>query len=403
MITIPQLSPQLLADSFVSFASLLALAIFAGVLRRERPRATITRRFLWALQLGMAIMGLRLVHWFTGWEGAGRLTFLCASLVPLAVLLVVEALLRRHGPLALKLWVCLGAAALGLCAFLTPDTAQVQALLPLAAFQAVSLLAMLALLVGRDTSSLTSAENAMINRLAMALVLIVPLALSDFRTPYWNSPVRLSGLAILGVCWLSLSVKGGEQWRLGGAVLQLGGVILGAAILWFSIAQATELPARSLTQVMAMGMAAVLLGMVSAQARRSQRKERQTVLLDVLADPRITTHADLLAALQKRALTSEAVLLAGEQLGDFDAHFFAYLRSHPFHSIGALAALPSPELREQFSWFFAKFGASHMMVVGQHPLRLLVLRVPPLARSGQLDTELRIAQRMALLLEERRL
>jgi hypothetical protein len=54
----------------------------------------------------------RLGFWLTGWAALDLATFLAAALLPLAALLIVEALLRRHAPLPLKAGAVGGALAL---------------------------------------------------------------------------------------------------------------------------------------------------------------------------------------------------------------------------------------------------------------------------------------------------
>ena len=70
------LSPELIADSVVSLASLLGLVFFAQVLRAQQPRTTVTRRFLFALQLVVVLLAIRLLQWMTGADWVGRLTCL---------------------------------------------------------------------------------------------------------------------------------------------------------------------------------------------------------------------------------------------------------------------------------------------------------------------------------------
>ena len=174
------LSPELIADAVVSLTSLIGLALFGQVLRLEQPRPTVTRRFLFAIQIVAAIMAARLLQWMTGWQEIGRLTFVFASLVPLASLLVAEALLRRHAPPILKLLVAGGALTLSFVGLLASRDYALAALISLAVFQTLMFIALGALILSRDRSSLSPAENKTIDRLALSLILILPLALADF-------------------------------------------------------------------------------------------------------------------------------------------------------------------------------------------------------------------------------
>ncbi|MFL4471801.1 hypothetical protein ACERZ8_18670 [Tateyamaria armeniaca] len=393
------LAPTLIADSVVSLAGLIGLALFAQVLRMQ-PGSAVTRRFLFALQVVAALLAIRLLQWLTGVEWIGRLTFAVAALVPLAMLLVAETLLRRHAPLALKLCVSGGAVGFALVALLISEDHARAAIVSLAAFQGLAFVALAVLVLTRDRASLSPAENKTIDRLALSFVLIVPLALTDFRTEFLDLPVRLSGIAILALCWLGLTLRRNEASQseiLSATLASAIGVIFASAC----IMELAALDGRTTLQVMAVMVSISMLAVIFNQVRIIRREDKIGRLLDVLADMQLNDPEAFLAALQNRALTYGALILEADSLKDFDADFRDCLVRRRIVSSKDLDPIEDPQLAEQFAWFFRKFAASHAMLVADHPFRIMAINVPALAQSTQLEQELRIAQRIAILLAER--
>lgn len=393
-------SPEMIADSVVTLASLIGLTLFAQVLRMQQPRTEITQRFLFAIQVVAALLAIRLLQWLTGVEWIGRLTFAVAGLVPLAMLLVAETLLRRHAPLALKAWAAGGAFVFALVAMLARPDQAFAAIISLAVFQVTAFVALTILVLGRDRQSLAVAENTTIDRLALSLVLIVPLAVTDFRTEFLDIPVRLSGIAILAMCWLGLTLRRSDATQ-SEVISATAALAVGLAFASLCIRELAGLDARTTLQVMAVIVSVGLLALVFNQARLIRREDKVGRVLDVLADMRLKEHGAFLEALQTRALTSGALILEADSLGDFDAAFQDHFAHQTVVSSEDLDQLGNPQLAEQFAWFFRKFEASHAMLVSKAPFRILALNVPTLAQSRQLEQELRIAQRIAVLLAER--
>lgn len=393
-------TPTLIADSVVTLAGLIGLALFAQVLRMQRPRTAITRRFLFALQVVAALLAVRLLQWLTGSDWIGRVTFAIAAFVPLAMLMVVETLLRRHASLALKLWAAGGAAIFALVALVISAKYATEATTALAAFQVSFFVVLAVSVVARDRSSLSPPENTTVDRLALSFVLIVPLALTDFRMAFLDLPVRLSGIAILALCWLGLTLRRNDasQSEVISVTLASAAGLLFASLCIMEIA---SLDLRTTIQVMAVIVSIAILSIIFNQVRLIRREDKIGRMRDVLADAQLNDPDVFLEALQSRALTSGALILDADSLGDFDTAFKEHLLLKGIIASQGLDQISDPQLTEQFAWFFRKFAASHAMLVSNDPFRIMALNVPALAQSKQLKQELRIAQRIAILLAER--
>lgn len=99
----------LLVQLFLSSAALLGLFVLRGVLIARDPWDPINRRFIFGVQVTMLLFIGRILMITTGIEAFRILVLLAAGLIPLAVLLLTEGLLRRHAPPLIKLFVAGGA------------------------------------------------------------------------------------------------------------------------------------------------------------------------------------------------------------------------------------------------------------------------------------------------------
>lgn len=395
-----QPTPEVIADGFVSLASMMGLLLLAGVLRIQRPRPDINRRFLFAIHITAAIMATRLLLWFTGWEAIGRLTYIAASIMPLAALMVVEALLRRHAAVALKAWAAIGAVVFSLIGLFATEGFALPALIALAAFQALTFIALAVLLIRRDRGDVSPTENTMIDSLGLSLVLILPLAITDFRTEMMDLPVRLSGIAVLALCWLALALRRGSAALPGiiAPVAVLVGVLLAAALAISALAQ---LDARAIVQVMAIVISAGLLAAVYAQTRFITREANQGALLSALANSALDDHETFLRRLLTSAFPSAALVIDTKSLADFDSGFREHFEHQPIVRSGTLNQINTPNVAEQFEWFFRKFESTHAMLVSRTPFQIMAIHIPALAQSEKVEQELKVAQKLAILLAER--
>lgn len=390
------ISPELVADSVVTLAGVAGLMLFGRHLSRAAPQGPAQGpaqgAFRFAIAVLLTVLLTRVGFWLTGWPALDLATFLAASLLPLAALLIVEALLRRHAPLPLKAGAAAGALALWLCALLpvVPPAAGAAAL---AAFQLLGFAALGLVVLRRDRGSLSAAENAMVDRLALSFLLILPLALTDFRIGPLDAPVRMSGIAILFLCWLAIGLRqhgAGRPREILAALATLAAAMLGAGL---AVAALAGLDARTTVQVVAVFAAVILLAQVHLGLRQARRQSGTSSLLHYLATAPTDDPDAFLQGLRRLGPTARAALLSAPALGDFDARFAALFDADPLLSAGA--RLPDPAAAEQAAWFFRKFDATHAIRVGRAPLRLLAVNLPAMAQSPEVEDELRLVARLA--------
>src|SRR5262249_39835313 len=149
-----------------------------------------------ALALVLLLFVLRGVTWMEGEQTLGALALSPAVLLPLAMLCLTEALLRRHAPLWLK--VAVTVATLLMLALLAIGAHAYGAAFDsaLAGFQAFTLGALAWLILARDRSSLGRLENRTIDVFMAIGAAMLPLLLTDFRALVPQIPVRMAAIGV---------------------------------------------------------------------------------------------------------------------------------------------------------------------------------------------------------------
>lgn len=393
---------HLVADSFVSLAAAAGLMILILALRRRHPDDGLVRR----LSFGLGVLAVMLVSRVLVWWGAplpfNALTLVAAGLVPLVVLVFSEALLRRHAPRGFKLTAIAGALVFAILAWLPSSLAAPWRTLALLLFQLLGFLGMAWLLLGRDRASLSGLENRNADRIALSLLLIVPLLATDFRFPGFPIPVRLAGIAILAFCWLALGLGRGPRAHrdsvLAFAVCVACGMVAATALVAIA-----NLGAVQAVQTLAVCCAAVLLAAVANEAFDLRAMERRRGMLRLLAHGDLGDVDRFLGGLHGHAQVDGVLILRARELADFDPELLdAVFARHPLLRAGGLDGLALDEAtREQVESLMQRYGANHLMRVSRRPLALAALNMPALSAAPGADIELSAVQRMAQLVSER--
>ncbi|MCB1383943.1 MAG: hypothetical protein KDJ73_13670, partial [Notoacmeibacter sp.] len=195
-----------IADTLVSAAALAGVFLLMGTIRRHGAFDPLNRRFLFGLSMVALLLAGRVLFWTTGIGFFDTLTLVGAGLIPLGVLLLTEGLLRRHAPRLFKWAGAAGSVLFTLLAFLPGWLAEPWLSWSLFSYQLAVFLGVGWLVVTRDRAALSSAENRMVERIALSLLLIIPAMATDYRLDQIALPVRLGGIAILYMCWLSVGL-----------------------------------------------------------------------------------------------------------------------------------------------------------------------------------------------------
>lgn len=388
-----------LADLYLSLAALVGLVTLHQSLTAQGGWDPLTRRFVFGIRVTMLLFVGRALIVLTGGTGFRFLVLLAASLLPLAVLILTEGLLRRHAPVWAKALVGGGTVLFVLLSFLPTafvDPARTWALL---AFQLVGFGLAGWLVLSRDHASLSASENQTVGRLGLSLIVLIPLLAADYLSVYVGLQTQLSGLGVLGLCWLAIGLgrqQSGHSGPFVAFVLVVGvaavtGIVLGwmAGMDWLGIILCT-----------AMVLAAILLVVVIGDARQLRVEARSHSLLRHLAGGPHTTPLDFLRALRADPLVEGAVIVESAHLADLDAATLDRL----FTTAPVLRKADPPQgdqmMQDHIDHLFTRFAATHIMQITARPRLLVALAMPALATSPRAELELATVQRVAALMAQ---
>jgi hypothetical protein len=391
------------ADTITSLAALFGLLIVISVIGARRTGDPLSRRLMFGLRVLAVMLACRILDWTTGLAIFRFVTIAAAGLLPLAALLLTEGLLRRHAPFVLKLLIAGGAVLFLLLAPIPERFAEPWRMAALLLFQFGGFLATGWLVMTRDRDSLSTAENRTVERMALSLLLILPFMITDYRPGLFEVPVRLGGIAILFLCWLTVGLGRASlshRDTVGAfAVIALSSVFAGLALGGID-----DLGWRGSVQGVVIVLSATLLAVIYNDSVSLTAEKRRDSLLKHLAEGDLTDSAHFLRGLQHHILVEGALILSAAELGDFDLKVLTRaLKQDPVHSLARVQPEASidKDLREQLGWLFEKYEATHVLLAALEPLTVVALNMPALAASPGVEMELRAVQRMVMLISQR--
>ncbi len=389
----------LIADTVVSLAAFIGLLILILSIRRS-DKNSITRRFLFGLNVIVVMLASRILEWTTGIAIFGFLTHASASLIPLATILLTEGLMRRHAPFVVKMVIAAGTLLLLALAFIPEAFVEPYRTTLLLAFQVFGFGASGYLVATRDRSALTKAENRIIDRIALSLLLIIPFMITDYRVSGYEVPVRLGGLAILGLCWLTISLErahlNNQDMIRAFGVLVAGAVFAGLAIGWIGD---FELP--GIVRATFIALSAMLVAVIYNDSVTLRFDGRRNSLLRHIAEGDVATSEEFLTGLQNHVLVEGALILESADLKDFDVAMLkqAFLANPILRNTDVADGSSNTKNEdEQLHWMFERYNATHVILTNDSPLTLVALNMPALSSSPGAETELQAVQRMAWLI-----
>lgn len=340
----------------------------------------------------------RSVHWLTQGDVFRTLTILVVAMLPLLILLVVEQFMRRHAPFYLKSIVVVGACLFVIGSFFSSINTTPMFVYTLLVFQLCALGPILWFIYRRDRSSLNTEENQTINRIALVLIIIVPLLVSDYGLTYLPLPTNWSGLGVVTGCWILIHMHDRMLSRTR-IVLELSVLIVFALtasvfISWYtklSIFQWIETLAMLIAFTMA---AATLVGVFHLRWRNGPMGSVTRGLLHG------ESFHDYLANLKQR--DPGCLILSADDLAEFDAAMLI----GAFDINGAINRSELPAIAEsddmmqsQIRNLLHRFGANRAFLVAKEPLHIALAQRQGLTDAP--DTELSAAFSLARLMAER--
>ncbi|MBI3791619.1 MAG: hypothetical protein HY275_12175 [Gemmatimonadetes bacterium] len=320
---------------------------------------------------------------------------LVAAFHPIAMALLVEALLRRHLPLRVK-WSVVAGAALTLAVALLPASAREPVYAWAQPVVMVCTLGLLATQLWRNRrAGLAREETRLIAGVVVAALLAVPLVAGDagpWRAFLPNRFDAIAGLLFVRVLVTPPAMDGVRDALSGSLRALLRAVVIAAVVLVLLGAATPTLAAHVATVLMAL----LLLFEVFDRVRGRERLALEARLLRWLAAAPRDDFDGWRRALRHAPLGGDALVLDHGDLDDDDRDALAHVSEQlgPVLSDARLreAALAQPpERRAAFAHvrdLLALHDATHAGVLGLAPVRLLLANVPQVAGR---DTDVRLA------------
>ena len=387
----------MITQLFLSCAALLGLFVLQSVLVRRDPWDPINRRFLFGVRMTMVLFAGRALMILTGIEAFRILVLFAAAVIPLAVLILTEGLLRRHAPPLVKAVIGVGAVLFAVLSLWYSDSIDPARLYALLGFQLLGFVLSGWLIVARDRAALSAGENAMVVRLGLSLILLIPLAAGDFLLLAIGLPIQFSALGVLILCWLAIGLGRtylGHRATMVNLAVMVGAAVIVGGMLGFFAQHGRD----GFLLTIAAVMTTVFVVAILTDARALRLEEQSLGLLRQLATARTDDPMTFLRDLQDHprvegAVVVSAASLEGLQDDVLDAIFAAapvLRRVDPPHL--------GPVADDHIAYLFARYSATHILVAVPHPRVLVALSMPSLGASPSAELELQVVQRMAALM-----
>lgn len=382
---------------FLALAALAGLWIVHNVVIVRGAREPLNRRFLFVLRAMMMLFAGRALFVSTDLQMFRFFILLGAALIPLSVVLLSEGLLRRHAPAWAKIWIASGTIVFGVLSFWWSNNIDPARLIGLLIFQLSGFLIGGYLVVTRVKNDLSAAENKSVERLALSLTVLMPLAAADFLMDYLGLPVQLSPLGVLFLCWLVVSL-GRSQVQHRAPLASFLTIVVAAGLSGAVVAKMIDLDKDATILTLAVILAAVLVAVLFIEAQTLRADDQSYTLLRHMADDRSGDALVFLRGLQAHPLVEGAALIQTSQFGDLDNDVLRRIfRVRPVLRRSDPPFADGPE-GDHITHLFNLFDGSHIVLVNEVDLTLMALSMPTLAASPRRELELAAVQRMACLM-----
>jgi hypothetical protein len=367
------------SNLLVTLLALLAVLLARHGLKILARRSDVVRRLRTLLGLIAALLVCRLLSAYV--EGAilTATTMSVAAWLPLAALRLVEELTRRHAARGVKLLALGGAFAFTVVALTVGLVWSKGVVVGLAGFQVTMLFLMMLQLV-TSRKGLSAADQGTAAAILIALLLSVPLALTDFRALFPDLSVRGGSFAVI-LLVLASSGASVESHALHRLARDVTLVFLTGAITLVAAEAAGSAPSLALAAPIA-----ALAGLLLLVERFARPPTGPAGLVAALARARVDSKEALVAI--------HPMLAGGRMLGP------AELADYPAASVAALLRNPvtgaddeDREVRALARELLLANGATHLVRLAADPPTLLAVSGGELAGPALTD-ELMVAARL---------
>lgn len=396
-----------LAEALVSWIGAWPTLAYLLALRRQPAPTSLEQRLMLMLACFTVLLMVRGFWWLDLGDLFGVLTFVPATVLPLAVFLYTEGLLRRHLARWAKLVVLLGSGTFALLNLAGQLHRHREAIVAFGVFIVTVQTVLLGRLFFRDRSDLSAVENRLVDGTAIAIALVVPFLLTDLLRDLGAPVARVGTVGVLVLIFALM--RFGEKRGRRTAVLKetLGALLLGlgAAGVHLAVVPATDM--SSLARSFALMATIVLLLLIRQRLQASALRERGATLMRVLAKADTRSLADFLRVLDHLPLFAGYRLLRGDDLAVYEWQRVPKVFGPAGRRVVGLSRLRTRARRgteralfhaEQLIDLMEQDRMTHACLIRERPPILLCVRVPQAGEERVALTVLRLVRRVAELI-----
>jgi hypothetical protein len=391
-------------DPILSFVGAAGGMAYIAHIHRDRSRSYLELMMLVLLYCLAALFISRGFYWLTEDEWLQVPSFVPATLLPLAVALFVEALMRRHVRPAFKVFVAVGTLVcfvLNLVPLVSrEDLWTISRVVTLGTF------GWLALLVAfRDRTEHAPMENRLINGVTTALAFAFVLALTDLQiAPSWLH-FRVGGIGGLIFVYVCVRLTDpDESWVF--LVRELFWVGAGALVVTSTFAVLAPDGATDFyVAIFFVSFSFVLLFTILERLRGLRRDSYNTSFFRWLLNARTGSIDDFIDSLYRLPLAREHLIVRGSDLDLYEPEEMADVLDGA-DAVCTLSSLRAGLVKrqhdregtEQLIGLLEQNGMTHIALLSQKPYAFLLLNLPQFTSTHNPMLEMALLQKYARLL-----
>jgi hypothetical protein len=393
----------------VTWSAALGCVFYLISMYRAREHGGRAQLFLVAVMA--ALLSIRGFGWLAHDNTWLRPTFAFATLLPLAITLFIERVLRRHHPLWVKLLsfgVSTGFFAANMLTDLTTRRGVVAAF---GACLALVVLVNAGLLMARRDAELSEAETRLADLLLVVTLISVPLVLTDFRTQLGFGSIRLGGLAALLFIYAMVGSPvrsmSASMWLIRVATLAVLALLLSALMALALEGFQLEACRAAVLRAMPVASAWLLLTGIVVNRMAIASAGNTQAFLRWLARAPLTSGPHFLRSLGDSPDASSFLVLESSDLVDYRAAALARL----LHDNDGVVSLSIARHRrnsedpvvadsaEQWTDLFERTQTTHGFVSRHEPPTVVLVSLPSSTSAAAAEERLRVVQHLARHLE----
>jgi hypothetical protein len=404
------MTSALASDVTITWLAAIGAGLYFHFLWRQNSSGAAARSSLFLVGVFTAMLAIRGFYWIWGGVALGRLVFVAATLLPIAITLFTEQLLRRHHPRWLKLLALVITIFFGLANLIADLAYNTTLLLSFLSCLVLTMICNAWFMLRIREGELSKNEVRLIQLVVVAAITAAVLAATDFRQQIPAIPLRLGAIGtLIFVCVMlnqSQTANIGRLFSLRPLFALLFAAALAAAFTLSTQGFGSDF-VDAMLRVFPVAIAWILLTAVVVRIRALSAANPGNQFLHWLLHARMDTAEEFLVSLKKLEQTEEHIVLGANELAGYSVDLLfeaAGSRHEPFALSEARALLDNNDTRhidamEQLIDLLEKHEMTHALLVSCKPPLIVLLNLPQGANAaiGQLRAGViqRLARRLA--------